>query len=641
MPLPVLPSPIRFGLTLFAITCGTVLGVAAAKPLDNDFIDHGVAAPISSQRGIVATIDAEGRNVALVWLMDHRGGYALLLIDAATGKTEQFPLPSSFVADSPYASILSSRNKFYTLFSDHFIEFDVVKRAFTFVHRTTPRAAMGMTEDDQGVIWAVNYPQSGVVSFDPRTAVFRDYGNVYPRNWAQYQRAMAADDAGWIYFGLGMTESQIIALDPASGKATPLLAENEQRRGSAYVYRDLDGKVYGQALRGPQEEWSEFYQGKRRKLTSHTDIRPKPIVTGDQGLFHARFPNGDTITNCDLVSRKLTVTSKDATITTVSFDYTTDGAQIMGVAAASNGTICGGTMFPFRFFSFTPTANTWNQQPAWYQWNTLATQGGFLFVGGYPGGFLLEWDPTKPWLDTQKNQEGSNPAYLTDCTPIIHRPNRLFAYPDAKTIIMGGGPQYGYTGGGLLFWDRVSRTRIVLTDKQVIPDHSTLSLVALPEGQLLGGTTTEPGTGGEKKAKEAVLYTMDLATKTLVWRASVLPGVQKYTDLWAGPSGMVFGIADRKIFFVFDPSIKSIVYKKDVSEDFGLSAAEQGPRVFVPGGNGSIYVLFQKGVTLLDTNTFNLKLIAPTPVDVEAGGAYLDGRVYFTNGSHLCSVSVR
>jgi len=30
-----------------------------------------------------------------------------------------------------------------------------------------------------------------------------------------------------------------------------------------------------------------------------------------------------------------------------------------------------------------------------------------------------------------------------------------------------------------------------------------LSLTALPGGKLLGGTTTNPGTGGEKKAAEA------------------------------------------------------------------------------------------------------------------------------------------
>ena len=71
--------------------------------------------------------------------------------------------------DCPYASILSTGNKFYTHFNSYFAEFDPVKRAFTFFRKTTPQMAMGMTQDDNGVIWSVTYPNSGVVSFDPAT----------------------------------------------------------------------------------------------------------------------------------------------------------------------------------------------------------------------------------------------------------------------------------------------------------------------------------------------------------------------------------------------------------------------------------------------------------------------------------------
>ena len=59
---------------------------ANSQDLGNGFRDHGVATPISNHRGTVATVDGEGRNVVLLWLYDHRGGYALLMIDAETGK---------------------------------------------------------------------------------------------------------------------------------------------------------------------------------------------------------------------------------------------------------------------------------------------------------------------------------------------------------------------------------------------------------------------------------------------------------------------------------------------------------------------------------------------------------------------------
>ena len=124
------------------------------EDLGNGFQHHGVASPISNHRGTVATVDGEGCNVVLLWLFDHRGGYALLMIDAETGESEEFPMPFPQKGDCPFTSILSSRNRFYTHFNEYFTEFDPEKRSFTFSDQTVPRMAMGMTEDDDGGIWA-------------------------------------------------------------------------------------------------------------------------------------------------------------------------------------------------------------------------------------------------------------------------------------------------------------------------------------------------------------------------------------------------------------------------------------------------------------------------------------------------------
>ena len=183
---------------------------AETEDLGNGFLHHGVATPVSNHRGTVATVDGDGCNVVLVWLYDHRGGYALLMIDAETGESKQVPMPFKS-GDCPFSSILSSANKFYTHFGSYFVEFDPAQGEFTFSQKTASGMAMGMTEDDDGLIWAVTYPNSGVVSFDPKTREFNDYGHVYKQNWPQYQRYVAADDTGWVYFGIGSTAGQIIA----------------------------------------------------------------------------------------------------------------------------------------------------------------------------------------------------------------------------------------------------------------------------------------------------------------------------------------------------------------------------------------------------------------------------------------------
>ena len=164
-----------------------------------------------------------------------------------------------------------------------------------------------------------------------------------------------------------------------------------------------------------------------------------------------------------------------------------------------------------------------------------------------------------------------------------------------------------------------------------------MSLVALPEGKLLGGTTTSPGTGGEQKATEAELYIMDMETKQLDWREVVFAGVQSYTDLCPGPDGLVYGIADRTLFFVFDPAQRTIVHEDHTEEQFGLTTSQQGPRVFVIGPVGATYLLFVKGIARVNPRTFEITMLAESPVPIGPGGDILDGSIYFASGSHVYS----
>ena len=414
------------------------------EAMGNGFFHHGVATPISNHRGTAVTVDGEGRNVVLIWLYDHRGGYALLMIDAETGKSEEFPMPYPPGGDGPFAAILSSRNRYYTHFNSHFVEFDPEERAFTFHHRTVPQMAMSMTEDDEGRIWSGTYPNSAVASYNPRTGGFRDYGNLYDQNWRQYPRAIAADDTGWVYFGIGSTASQIISLDPETGKAEPLLVESERSQAHAPVYRDLNGKVYGHTSGGSEDGWMELYRGVRTDVGRIENRREKPVIAGSQGLFHTDFPDGRRMVACSLVDRTLDVEDPSSGETRrVSFDYSSEGAHIMGVATAPDNTICGGTAFPMHFFSFNPETDTWTNRPALGQWNTVAREGDMFFIGAYTHGLLEEWDPSRPWVPTERGKAGCNPDLLYECHEVINRPHMLLAHPNGRTVVLAGTPATG------------------------------------------------------------------------------------------------------------------------------------------------------------------------------------------------------
>jgi hypothetical protein len=644
-------SPWRFFLIIFLHLASSI--PVTSQDLGNGFFDHGVACAQSTSRGIVATTDGNGRNIVLLWLFDHRGSYGLLMIDAQTGRSQTFPVPFP-AGDAVYASLLSRKNKFYTYFNNHFTEFDPASRSFTFTGKAGDRNAMGMTEDDEGIIWAVTYPKSTLVSFNPQTKEFKEYGALNKQNWNQYPRYLARDDAGWIYAGLGISASQIVAFDPGTGTIKPMLREAERKRGTASVYRNHNGKVYGRPLTEGSDDWYEFYKGKRRKIKKH-HAAPLPAVTGGSGLFHAGFPDGKKIKTISLLERKLVIEDpKTNSQTEVPFDYDSEGAWVMGVAASPDGRIVGGTTFPVRFFIFDPKTNKFINHEAFGQFDAITRQGDRFFIASYGGGCLLEWNPASPWINTIGNKtyrpwnpvkdtslysnEATNPLFIAGTNPVINRPHRLLAYPDDKTIIMSGTPGYGYTGGGLLFWDREKKSQTLLQDSAVIPNQSTFSLVALPGGKFMGGTTTNPGTGGERKAKEAELYIMDMASQNIDWHAVILPGVQEYTDLCMGPKdGLIYGVADRKKFFAFDPVKRVLVHQQNIDTAFGTTTARESPRVFIIDPKGETYLLFQNGIGHLEPGSFKMTMIARSPVPINVSGDYFNGRIYFVSGSHLCS----
>jgi hypothetical protein len=106
------------------------------------------------------------------------------------------------------------------------------------------------------------------------------------------------------------------------------------------------------------------------------------------------------------------------------------------------------------------------------------------------------------------------------------------------------------------------------------------------------------------------------------------------------PDGLVYGIADRKTFFVFDAKKKEIIYKYDLMPEFGVTTSGQSPRIFVHGANKEIYILLRKGIAEVEAKTFKIKLLATLPIPIDGGGDFHDGRVYFLGGSHLYSYEI-
>jgi hypothetical protein len=188
----------------------------------------------------------------------------------------------------------------------------------------------------------------------------------------------------------------------------------------------------------------------------------------------------------------------------------------------------------------------------------------------------------------------------------------------------------------LLFWDRDSGEHALLEHTDLLPEQAIMSLAPLADGRLVAGSTTSPGTGGEKKATEAELCILDLGTRALTWHSALFPGAQGYTDLCPLPNGRVLGLVDRTTFFVFDPGSRAVVHTADLSRTIGPCVSHQGPRAFVRDGD-AVYILAVKGIGVVDPETYAVTLLAESPVSIGAGGDILGGRLYFAHGSHIYS----
>ena len=135
---------------------------------------------------------------------------------------------------------------------------------------------------------------------------------------------------------------------------------------------------------------------------------------------------------------------------------------------------------------------------------------------------------------------------------------------------------------------------------------------------------------------------MDVKTKNVIWSGIPIRGIKSYQDLCLTASGLVLGIAEREIFFVFDPKTKRIVRKIHLGEKFnGRIPVSQGQRVFVKSPDGDIYLLLTNGIVQVHPNTFKLDFIAKAPTEITAGGAYLDGRIYFVGADRTTLYSYR
>jgi hypothetical protein len=630
---------------LAALAALTTLAVDAAQSkLPEGILEHGVASPSSVSRGIVTSRNAAGENLLLCLLADVSGCRNILEINIDSGKSRTIELPGAAqsISLSPFSSLRSSRGRYYSTYGGRFFEYDPKAGNVTFTAKCSGQLGMSMTEDKKGVIWAVSYPGSQLCSYNPESGEFTDYGSVHTEDWPQYQRYIAVDDAGWVYFGVGNVETQIVGFHPATRKSVALMPADQRAKGAtAEVAPDRSGKVYGWNRGNAATPYFELFDGKAKELAAKPELVPAETgaVTGSQTLCDRVFPDGRKIKEISLEDRRLVVVdAEEKNQREITFDYPSSGSHVMSVAATGDGLIRGGAMHPMRYFVFNPASGEFIARGnAQYQWNALLAHKEHLYIGGYGGGALLDWKFADQRFDPigTKPEPKKNPRHFGEGSPELHRPSMIVMTPDEKRVVMAGTPGYGRTGGGLVIFDRGRDAFEIVKHGDLLGSQSAQSLLPLSNTQLLVGGTVAAGTGGRVEAKAATLAIYDLDVRKVIWNEEIVPGVDHYPDMIALPDGKVLVCVGRDRLGIFNPATRKI--EKLISTgDFGAFAWQQGPRILHRAGDRWL-VLFGKAIAEFDPKTAQLTKLVELPFTITAGGAVLNDRIYFASGAVLYS----
>jgi len=616
---------------------GAARCLAQESESEDAFIDHGIAAPVSESRGTIATLDRDGTPIMLAVAYDIYKGLgraSLLVIDARTGATEQYWYPKEDAPNAAnYCLMVSSADRFYLMTGDVFLEFDIAQRQWSFAKDMQLGTAMGFTEGPDGTIYAATYPDCHLIAFNPKTRDIAHLGQLDPAE--HYPMTLATDAAGWFYAGIGTARGNLVAFNLETKQCRPLVDEAARQTGTGHVHKGEDGHVYGQAPGGP---WLRLLEGKTapvEKASPKADV--KNILWG---AVSRGFPDGSTIAALDMPGKSFDIVDAQGVRSTHTFEYKSAGAGITSLIAGPGNTVYGSTCHPFRFFACDAATGALEnlgglRRVGGGNFCGLAVLGSTVYGAAYCGGWLYAFDTTKPWKDS--DDEDANPRMVVQYNPEITRPRTALAHPDGKHVLFAGFPGYGHVGGGVGIYNAETGESSLLKNEDILPGHSTITLKALPDGNLIGGTSINAPGGGHTVAKTARLYVMDWATRKVVFDIEPVPDATEINCIEVGPAGKVYGITNTAQFFVFDPESRQIAHRGDLHGHNGPLRPDQS---LILASDGRMYALLNQALLEISTSNYEARQLVSLPAPATAGFGLCAGRVYYAVGSRVWSYRI-
>jgi hypothetical protein len=604
-------------------------------------INHGIAAPVSESRGVLAVRDANGAPFIITIARDRVDAgtrNSLLMIDAKNGKTQQVWYPDQNSANGEAFHFLRAKNgKIYTTVGNTFLEFDLEKRDWTF-SAPTDGNAMTFAQNESGDVFFATYPKTSVFRFDAQKRELEKIGQLDPEE--KYPFFLAAGKDGWVYAGVGTARSNMVGLDTKTRTRVQFADETKRKLGNGFVYLSSDGNVYGREFASSDSPLLKLENGTATPV-SEKPFPPKAF-TGAISWQSALndFPGEGKIVEFSL-PEKFAVVELNGAAQRITFDYESNGAAISSLVAGPDGKVYGSTNHPMHFFAFdtgaAQAASTLHdfgpiKEVGGGNFPAFAVSGKFVVGASYGLGATYEFDTSRPWQIAPDGQT-INPRLLGKFKEVT-RPRAALTLPNGDAIF-GGYGAYGVTGGGLVVYDASAKTASVIPPEKLLLGQSIVALRLLDDKTVVGTTSIEAPGGGHVIAKEAELFLMDAATKEVTFRTAPVAGANAIYGLEIGRDGKIFGLTSTSQFFLFDPQTKSVVHRADW-KSWGAPFNPGSP--LWRGADGNVYATLGKNLLQIQDD-FSAQKIGELPAPISAGGVLLNGRFYFASGAELWSIA--
>lgn len=396
--------PLTYRVYCLAGLWGCLVAGAGAQQAD-PFTNYGLGATVAESRGVVTTQTADGRSLVIAVALDQSPRGYLVVTDIDSGVTTQVRCPEGVPNSDAFGSLMAKNGRFYTAQGPVILEYDPQRNEWLWHGRPAPTSCyLSFAEHPDGTIWAGGLGCQ-LVSYNPATREAKHHGRLDPAE--AYLMSLAADDAGWIYAGIGTSRQNIVGYHIATGRIVPLADEADRVHGTASVYATADGKVAGTINK------KTFVLHGGQATQTNSDRLAKAVPTGKvyYGQVHPNFPDGRKLTAYNMPDKWLTVQDpRTGTTKRLTLDYESGGATITSLGPGPGGLIYGSTCHPMHFLRLNPGTGELHDYGAVPEIGggnmcSITSLDQYVMGAVYSSGTMWLFDTTQPFNPSGKRKD--------------------------------------------------------------------------------------------------------------------------------------------------------------------------------------------------------------------------------------------